>query len=66
MRTIITAIGILILVILLVIVIHSLAGQVSLPTAIQDVLGGIVNSVSDLGKAIGRALSGIVPRPGGN
>ncbi len=48
------------------ILIYSLASQVSLPTAVQNVVGGIVGIVSNLGNAIGHALSGIIPRPGGN
>ncbi len=66
MRTFVTAIGILVLVLLLGILIHSLVNQVSLPTAVQNVVGGSVGVVSDLGNAIGRALSGIIPRAGGN
>ncbi len=61
-----TVVGVLVLVLLLGILIYSLSSQVPLPTAAQNVLGGIIGIVSDLGHAIGRALSGIIPRPGGN
>ncbi len=43
--------------------IHSLVSQVPLMTAIQDVISGIVGIVSDLGNAIARVLSNILPQP---
>ncbi len=66
MRKVVTVIGVLVFLLLLGILIYSLTSQVSLPTAVQNVIGGIVGIVSDLGNAIGHALSGIIPRPDGN
>ncbi len=61
-------IGIIILVIVLLLggLVHSLVSQVPLVTAIQDVIGGMVGIVSDLGNAIARLLSNILPKPGRN
>ena len=59
-------IGIIILVVVLLLVglVHSLVGHVPLDTAIQDVISGIVGIVSDLGNAIARILTNILPQPG--
>jgi Na+/H+ antiporter NhaD/arsenite permease-like protein len=61
-------IGIIILVVVLLLggVIHSLVSRVPLVTAFQDVIGGIVGIVSDLGNAIARVLTNILPHPGRN
>ena len=64
MRTLLIGIIVLAVVILLVGLVHSLIGQVPLRTAIQDVIAGIVGVVSDLGNAIARILSNILPKPG--
>ncbi len=52
MRKVITVIGVLVLVLLLGILVYSLVSQVSLPAAVQNVIGGIVGIVSDLGDAL--------------
>ena len=64
MRILFIGIIILVVVLLLAGLIHSLTSQVSLVTAFQDVIGGIVGIVSDLGNAIARVLSNILPQPG--
>ena len=64
MRILVIGIIILAVVLLLVGLVHSLVSQVPLGTAIQDVIGGIVGIVSDLGNAIARILTNILPKPG--
>ncbi len=66
MRKVVIVVVILVVILLLGGFIHSLAGQVPFVTAIQDVIGGIVGIVGNLGEAIGRALSSILPKPPGN
>ena len=66
MRILIIGIIILVVILLLGGLIHSLVSQVPLVTAFQDVIGGIVGIVSDLGNAISRLLSNILPHPGRN
>ncbi len=63
MGKIVSAIIIVVAVLLLVGVVHSLTSHVPFLPAIQDVIGGIIGAASDLGNAIGRALSNIVPKP---
>jgi hypothetical protein len=66
MRNVAVVIVILVVVLLLGGMIHSVVGQVPLLTPVQDVIAGIVGIVSDLANAIGRILSGIIPKFGGN
>ena len=64
MRILIIGIIILVVVLLLGGLVHSLVSQVPLGTAVQDVIGGIIGIVSDLGNAIARILTNILPKPG--
>jgi hypothetical protein len=66
MRKVVTVIVILAAMLLLGGMIHSIVGQVPLQTAFQDVIAGIFGIVSDLANAIGRILSSIIPKFGGN
>ena len=66
MRILFIGIIILVVVLLLGVLIHSLVSQVPLVTSIQDVIGGIFGIVSDLGNAIARVLTNILPHPGRN
>ena len=66
MRKVVTVIVILAAILLLGGMIHSIVSQVPLLTAVQDVITSIAGIVSDLANAIGRILSSIVPKFGGN
>ncbi len=63
MGRIVIAIIIVVAVVLLAGLVHSLTSHVPFLPAIQDVIGGIIGAVGELGNAIGRALSNSVPRP---
>lgn len=66
MRKLFIGIIILVIVLLLGVLIHSLVSHVPIAIGIQDVIGGIVGNVSNLGDAIARLLSNILPHPGRN